>query len=165
MSPGPGNSRQWSQWPEQDGAQTQSFLATHCPPPSSCAMSSLLLLPYRASEAAEAYEAGTDLCPSLWRQKIPHPVPANNSMLAQLMHKATALNSLTKAFICVWCAFIYIWLPFSSCSSPSFSPHAKTLFFTLPPFPGPTQPQKILQWLGGLSFSLSNLAPLQEITE
>lgn len=104
MSPGPGNSRQWSQWPEQDRAQTQSFLATHCPPPSSCAMSSLLLLPYRASEAAEAYEAGTGLCPSLWRQKIPHPMPANNSMLAQLMHKAPAPNSLTKAFICIWCA-------------------------------------------------------------
>lgn len=58
---------------EQDRAQAQPVLTTQCPPPSSCAMSSLLLPPGSATEAAEASGARTSLCPGLWGQKTTPP--------------------------------------------------------------------------------------------
>ena len=95
---------------EQDRAQTQPVLTTQCPPPSSCAMSSLLLPPGSTAEAAEASGARTSLCPGLWGQKTPPPSRAcQSSGLAQLMQGTS--NSLTKAFICIWCAFAYVRSP------------------------------------------------------
>lgn len=69
MSPGPGDSKQWSQWPE-DRAQTQSVLTTQCLPPSSCAMSSLLLL----AQAAEAFfrQEPASALASGGRRSLPH---------------------------------------------------------------------------------------------
>lgn len=104
MSPGPGDSRQWSQWPKLDRAQTMSFLTTQCPPPSSCAMSSLLLLPHRTAEAAEAYGARTRLCSGLWRQKIPSPQCLSIFQASPADAQCPALPP-TKAFIYIWFLF------------------------------------------------------------
>lgn len=69
VSPGPGDSKQWSQWPQQDRAQTQSVLTTQCLPPSSCAMSSLLLL----AQAAEALgQEPASALASGGRRSLPH---------------------------------------------------------------------------------------------
>lgn len=78
----------------QAGQDTDPVISHHTMPlPSSCAMSSLLLLPHRAAEAAEAYGARTRLCSGLWGQKIPSsPSACQSSRLAQLMHKVPPLT-------------------------------------------------------------------------
>lgn len=128
-----------------------SFLTTQCPPPSSCAMSSLLLLPHRTAEAAEAYGARTGLCSGLWRQKIPPPSACQFSRLAQLMPNAPPHPQQKPLF--TYGSFSVGKHKIPSCPLSSFSPL------------GPSLPQQILRQFGGLSFSPSILSPLDNITE
>ena len=143
------------------------------PPHSSCAMSSLLLRPtglprqlrLRGQEPASALASGG-------RSSPPPPVPANLPGQAQLTNNPhpTPSNSLTEAFICIWCAFIYIPLPFSreaitpQLPLPMFLREAKML---LHPTLTPTLPSQILLVaLEGSASSFSpSILPQPQITE